>query len=82
MSLSHYQLLANCTDEQLRQICARRRLPLPQQWQEGPDGRVRLLKTMVFHLEDNRYLTNTLLDLGSRQLQALKRLAETGPAWG
>ncbi|MGA2082060.1 MAG: helicase-associated domain-containing protein [Holophaga sp.] len=78
MSLSHYQLLANCTDEQLRQICARRRLPLPQQWQEGPDGRVRLLKTMVFHLEDNRYLTNTLLDLGSRQLQALKRLAETG----
>jgi hypothetical protein len=78
MSLSHYQLLANCTDEQLRQICARRKLPLPQQWQEGPDGRLRLLKTMVFHLEDNRRLTNALLDLGSRQLQALKRLAETG----
>ena len=78
MSLSHYQLLANCSDEQLRQICVRRKLPLPQQWQEGPDGRVRLLKTMVFHLEDNKHLTNTLLDLGARPLQALKRLAETG----
>ena len=78
MSLSHYQLLANCSDEQLRVICARRKLPLPQQWQDGADGRMRLLKTMVFHLEDNKHLTNTLLDLGARQLQALKRLAETG----
>ncbi|MDR3673802.1 MAG: helicase-associated domain-containing protein [Holophaga sp.] len=39
---------------------------------------MRLLKTMVFHLEDNKLLTNTLLDLGSRQLRALKGLAETG----
>lgn len=78
MSLSHYQLLSNCTDDQLRVICARRRLPLPQQWQDGPDGRMRLLKTMVFHLEDNKHLTNTLLDLAARQLQALKRLAESG----
>ena len=78
MGPSHYQLLANCTDEQLRQICERRKLPLPQHWQEGPEGRMRLLKTMVFHLEDNKHLTNTLLDLGSRQLRALKSLAEDG----
>ena len=39
---------------------------------------MRLLKTMVFHLEDNKHLTNTLLDLGSRQLRALKSLAEDG----
>jgi hypothetical protein len=78
MSLSHYQLLSNCTDELLRTICVRRKLPVPQQWQEGPDGRMRLLKTMVFHLEENKHLTNTLLDLGARHLQALKRLAETG----
>ena len=76
MGPSHYQLLANCTDEQLRLICERRKLPLPQHWQEGPEGRMRLLKTMVFHLEDNKHLTNTLLDLGSRQLRALKALAE------
>jgi hypothetical protein len=75
---SHYQLLANCTDEQLREICLRRKLPLPQHWQEGAEGRMRLLKTMVFHLEDNKLLTNTLLDLGSRHLRALKSLAETG----
>ena len=66
MGPSHYQLLANCTDERLRQICERRKLPLPQFWQEGPEGRMRLLKTMVFHLEDNKHLTNTLLDLGSQ----------------
>jgi hypothetical protein len=78
MGPSHYQLLANCTDEQLRKICAKRKLPVPQHWQEGPEGRMRLLKTMVFHLEDNKHLTNTLLDLGGRQLKALKGLAELG----
>jgi len=78
MGLSHYQLLANCTDAQLRLICQRRKLPLPQHWQEGPEGRMRLLKTMVFHLEDNKHLTDTLLDLDGRQLRALKSLAETG----
>ena len=76
MGSSHYQLLAKCTDEQFRLICQRRKLPLPQHWQEGPEGRLRLLKTMVFHLEDNKRLTDTLLDLDSRQLRALKNLAE------
>ena len=78
MGLSHYQLLANCTDAQLRLICQRRKLPLPQHWQEGPEGRMRLLKTMVFHLEDNKHLTDTLLDLDGRQLRTLKSLAEAG----
>jgi hypothetical protein len=78
MSASHYQLLCNCTDDQLRRICERRKLPLPQHWQEGPEGRTRLLKTMVFHLEENKHLTNTLLDLGGSQLMALKALAENG----
>jgi len=78
MGPSHYQLLANCTDEQLRQICERRKLPLPQHWEEGAEGRMRLLKTMVFHLEDNKRLSNTLLDLDSAQLRALKQLAEDG----
>lgn len=76
MAPSHYQLLCNCTDDQLRVICQRRRLPVPQYWQEGPEGRMRLLKTMVFHLEDNKQLTNTLLDLDGSKLTALKRLAE------
>ena len=78
MSQSHYQLLSQCTDEQLQRICERRKLPIPGSWQEGPEGRVRLLKTMVFHLEDNKHLTNTLLDLDSRELRALKELAEHG----
>lgn len=73
---SHYQLLCNCTDDQLRVICQRRKLPVPQYWQEGPEGRMRLLKTMVFHLEDNKQLTNTLLDLDAGKLTALKGLAE------
>jgi len=78
MSLSHYQLLCLCTDEQLQKICERRKLPVPKHWQEAPEGRTRLLKTMVFHLEDNKQLTNTLLDLDSAQLRLLKNLAETG----
>ena len=78
MSHSHYQLLCLCTDEQLQKICERRKLPVPKAWQEAPEGRTRLLKTMVFHLEENKQLTNTLLDLDSQQLRALKNLAETG----
>lgn len=78
MAQTHYQLLSNCSDEQLRRICERRKLPLPQHWEEGPDGRVRLLKTMVFHLEDNKQLTNTLADLDGAHLKALKRLTEDG----
>jgi len=78
MAQTHYQLLSNCSDEQLRRICERRKLPLPQHWEEGAEGRVRLLKTMAFHLEDNRHLTNALADLDSAHLRALKRLAEDG----
>ena len=78
MAPSHYQLLSNCNDDQLRAICQRRKLPVPQDWQEGPEGRMRLLKTMVFHLEENKHLTNTLLDLDGRKLRALKALAEAG----
>nr|WP_320131506.1 helicase-associated domain-containing protein [uncultured Holophaga sp.] len=72
MALSHYQLLSHCTDDQLRRICERRKLPVPQHASEGPDGRLRLLKTMVFHLEDNRRLTNALADLDGSCLRALK----------
>ena len=78
MAPSHYQLLCNCSDDQLREICQRRKLPVPQYWQEGVEGRMRLLKTMVFHLEDNKQLTNTLLDLDGRKLSALKALSEEG----
>jgi hypothetical protein len=78
MAQSHYQLLSNCTDDQLRRICERRKVPVPQLGQEGPDGRMRLLKTMVFHLEDNKRLTDTLADLPGPQLKALKRLVEEG----
>ena len=80
MAQTHYLLLSNCSDEQLRRICERRKLPLPQHWEEEPEGRVRLLKTMVFHLEDNKQLTNVLADLDSAHLKALKRLAEDGVA--
>ena len=78
MSHSHYQLLSQCPDEQLQKICERRKLPVPNNWKEGPEGRMRLLKTMVFQLEDNKQLTNTLLDLDGRELRALKNLAEKG----
>ena len=78
MPHSHYLLLANCPDEQLRRICETRRIPIPQHWEAEAEGRVRLLKTMVFHLEDNKRLTNTLADLDSRHLRALKNLAEYG----
>lgn len=76
MARSHYQLLSSCSDDHLRKICARRKLPVPQHWEDGSDGRMRLLKTMVFHLEDNKQLTNTLADLDSHFIKALKTLAE------
>lgn len=76
MAHSHYLLLANCTDEQLRRICECRKIPIPQHWEVESEGRVRLLKTMIFHLEDNKRLTNTLADLDSRHLRSLKNLAE------
>ncbi|WP_005037973.1 helicase-associated domain-containing protein [Holophaga foetida] len=72
MALSHYQLLSHCTDDQLRRICERRKLPVPQYCGDGDDGRMRLLKTMVFHLEENRHLTNALADLDGACLKALK----------
>ena len=80
MPRTHYQLLSSCTDVHLRRICERRGLPIPQHWEDGPEGRVRLLKTMVFHLEDNKQLTNTLADLDSGYILALKNLAEHGTA--
>ena len=76
--LTHYQLLSHCSDDQLRLICERRRLPIPMRWEDGPEGRKRLLKTMAFHLEDHKRLSDALADLGSEGLVALKHLAETG----
>jgi hypothetical protein len=76
MARTHYQLLSGCTDAQLRMICERRKVPIPQNWEDEPEGRVRLLKTMVFHLEDNKQLTNTLADLDGSYILALKNLAE------
>ncbi len=78
MPLSHFQLLHTCSDEQLQRICERRRLPIPTRWEDGPEGRKRLLKTMAFHLEDNRHLTDILADLESPILLALKQLSVDG----
>ena len=78
MPLSLYKLLSNCTDEQLRRICDYRKLPIPRSWEEEPEGRIRLLKTMVFHLEDYTQLSNTLADLESKDLLVLKHLMESG----
>ena len=39
---------------------------------------MRLLKTMVFHLEDHKRLSDTLADLDSESLVALKHLASDG----
>ena len=75
MPLTYYRLLSSCTDDQLRLICERRKLPVPARWEEDAEGRTRLLKTMAYHLEDNRQLTNTLADLDSGRLRELKRLA-------
>lgn len=76
--LTHYQLLSHCSDDRLRLICERRKLPIPMRWEDGPEGRKRLLKTMAFHLEDHKRLSDALADLGSEGLVALKHLAETG----
>ena len=78
MPHTHFQLLSNCSDEQLRTICERRRLPIPIRWEDGGEGRLRLLKTMVFHLEDHKRLSDTLADLDSQSLVALKHLAGEG----
>ena len=78
MPHTHFQLLSNCSDEQLRVICERRRLPIPIRSEDGPEGRLRLLKTMVFHLEDHKRLSDTLADLNSACLVALKHLAGEG----
>ncbi len=80
MPLSQYKLLSNCTDEQLRRICDHRKLPIPRGWEEEPEGRVRLLKTMVFHLEDYAQISNTLANLESKDLLLLKHLVESGTA--
>ena len=84
MPLSHYQLLSNTSDEHLRRICENRKVPIPQRWEDEPEGRVRLLKTMVFHLEDHKQLSSALADLESRDLLVLKHLVEEGtqPAEG
>ena len=74
MPHTHFQLLSNCSDEQLRTICERRRLPIPIRWEDCGEGRMRLLKTMVFHLEDHKRLSDTLADLDSESLVALKHL--------
>ncbi|MBP1773913.1 MAG: hypothetical protein H6P99_3076, partial [Holophagaceae bacterium] len=78
MPHTHFQLLSNCSDEQLRTICERRHLPIPIWSEDGPEGRMRLLKTMVFHLEDHKRLSDTLADLDSGFLVALKHLASEG----
>ena len=78
MPHTHFQLLSNCSDEQLRTICEHRHLPIPIRWEEGAEGRMRLLKTMVFHLEDHKRLSGTLADLDTESLVALKHLAAEG----
>ena len=78
MPRTHFQLLSNCSDEQLRTICEHRHLPIPIRWEEGAEGRMRLLKTMVFHLEDHKRLSGTLADLDTESLVALKHLAAEG----
>ena len=47
-------------------------------WDDGAEGRLRLLKTMVFHLEDHKRLSDTLADLDSVSLVALKHLTGEG----
>ena len=34
MPLTYYRLLSSCTDDQLRTICERRKLPLPARWRK------------------------------------------------
>ncbi|MCC6512743.1 MAG: helicase-associated domain-containing protein [Geothrix sp.] len=80
MPHTHFQLLSNCSDEQLRTICERRRLPIPIRWEDCGEGRMRLLKTMVFHLEDHKRLSDTLADLDSGSLVALKHFVCDGAA--
>ncbi|HJW09030.1 MAG TPA: helicase-associated domain-containing protein [Holophagaceae bacterium] len=78
--LSHYQLLSHCSDDQLRLICEKRRLPIPVRWEDDAEGRKRLLKSLVHHLEDHKRLSDTLADLGSEGLVALKHLVEKDAA--
>ena len=76
MADSYFQLLSRCSDDQLKRICELRRLPLPNGCDDSDNGRHRLLKTMVFHLESNKQLINAIANLPSIALRALKALSE------
>jgi len=76
MTNSYFQLLSQCSDFHLKRICELRKLPMPNGWGDSAEGRHRLLKTMVFHLEDNKRLINTIAALPSSVLRMLKALAE------
>lgn len=79
MAPTYFQLLSQCSEEQLQRICEHRKLPVPNGWNDSDEGRHRLLKTMVFHLEDNKRLINAIADLPSSALKALKStIAERG----
>jgi hypothetical protein len=75
MTTPYFQLLSACSEERLKRICELRKLAVPNGWNDTGDGRHRMLKTMVFHLEDNKSLTNAIAGLPSGTLKALKSLA-------
>jgi hypothetical protein len=76
MAVSYFQLLSQCSGDQLKRICDLRRLPVPNGHNDSSEGKHRLLKTMAFHLEDNKQLINLIASLPSTALRALKALAE------
>ncbi|MCL1892701.1 MAG: helicase C-terminal domain-containing protein [Holophagaceae bacterium] len=74
MGMNYFQLLSQCSEEQLKRICERRRLPVPNSCNGSDDGKYRLVKTMEFHLDDNKRLINAIADLPSSGLIALKSM--------
>lgn len=53
-------------------------MPVPNGWNHPNEGRHRLIKTMVFHLEDHKRLINAIADLPSSTLKALKSMIVEG----
>lgn len=76
--LKHFSLLVNCSEEELICICQKRKIAMPLRWQERADGFHSLIKSMVHHLEDYKYLSDAIAGLHEEDLRALKSLCKDG----
>ena len=75
MTHTHFQLLSNCSDEQLRTICERRRLPIPIRWEDGSSSSSRSSSNQKFR---RRYLEQELLEVSAVGIPANPEALQLG----